>query len=62
MHELKKPPIPVLVEPPSVVSLYLRLALVTLVIGLVAVIAGVIGSLLNDYLENIYRKWINYLQ
>ena len=55
-------PLPILVESPSVISLYIRLALLSVLIGVIAMIAGVLGSMLKDYLVNLYRKWLYYLE
>ncbi len=52
---------PFLTEPPSVIRLYIRLALLSVLIGASAVIAGVMFGLLEDYVTGLYRKWINYL-
>ncbi len=54
--------LPILIESPSVVSLYIRLVAVSLLIGVSAVIAGVVSSLLKDYLVSLYRKWLYYLE
>jgi uncharacterized membrane protein len=62
MPETKTSTIPILVEPPSVFRLYIRLALLTLIFGVSAVIAGVVGALLKDYLTVLYRQWIYYLE
>ncbi len=62
MPDKKAPPLPILVESPSVISLYFRLAVLTVLVGVLAVIAGVAGSLLKDHFVNLYRKWLNYLE
>ena len=62
MPETRTSAMPFMLEPPSVISLYIRLALLTLTVGVCAVIAGVVGSLLRDYFLNLYRKWVNYLE
>ncbi len=62
MPVTSKPTLPILVESPSVVSHYFRLAVLSLLIGVFALIAGVVGSLLKDYFVNLYRKWLNYLE
>ncbi len=62
MPDTKPPTLPLLVESPSVISHYFRLAVLTMLVGVVAVIAGVAGSLLKDYFVNLYRKWLNYLE
>ena len=61
MRNIRKSAMPFLAEPPSVISLYIRLAWLSLLIGVLAVIAGVVGSVLNDYFANLYRKWLYYL-
>ena len=62
MRNIRKSSIPILAEPPSVISLYIRLAWLSLLIGVLAVIAGVVGSVLEDYFAKLYRKWIYYLE
>ena len=47
-------------QPPSVVQLYLRLAALTVIIGISAVIAGITGALLKDHLVGLYRRWLYY--
>lgn len=61
MQNLRKSAMPILAESPSVISLYIRLAWLSLLIAILAVIAGVVGSVLSDYFANLYRKWIHYL-
>ena len=61
MPDSKSSSMPFLGEPPSVIQLYIRFALMSVLIGVSAVIAGVIFSLLEDYISGLYRKWINYL-
>ena len=61
MPETKSTSIPFLVQPPSVISLYIRLAVLSVLIGVSAVIAGVMFGLLEEYLTAFYRRWINYL-
>ncbi len=62
MPDLKTPMLPILVESPSVISFYFRLAVLTVLVGILVTIAGVAGSLLKDYYVKLYRKWINYLE
>jgi hypothetical protein len=62
MPDTKTPTLPILVESPSVISLYFRLAVLTILVGVLAMIAGVLGSLLKDYVVNLHRKWLNYLE
>ncbi len=40
--------------------LYIRLALLALIFSVSAVIAGVVGALLKDYLTDLYQQWIHY--
>ncbi len=61
MRNIRKSAMPILAEPSSVISLYIRLVWLSLLIGVLAVIAGVVGSVLNDYFVNLYRKWLHYL-
>ena len=62
MPNTMTPTMPILVESPSVISLYFRLAVLTVLVGVLAMIAGVVGSLLKDYFVNLRRKWLNYLE
>jgi hypothetical protein len=62
MPNTMTPTMPILVESPSVISLYFRLAVLTVLVGVLAMIAGVVGSLLKDYFVNLHRKWLNYLE
>jgi hypothetical protein len=62
MRNIRKSAMPILAEPPSVISFYIRLVWLSLLIGVLAVIAGVVGSLLNDHFVNLYRKWLYYLK
>ena len=52
---------PFLNEPPSVIRLYIKFALLSILIGVTAVIAGITFGLLEEYLVGLYRKWIYYL-
>ena len=61
MPDTKTPTLPILVESPSVISLYVRLAVLTVLVGVLAMIAGVVASYLRDYFVNLRRKWLNYL-
>jgi hypothetical protein len=58
----KRSTVPILVEPPSVIELYLRLASLTMMISVCVVIVAVTGALLKDHLLNLYRKWLYYLE
>ncbi len=60
MRNIRKSSIPILAEPPSVRSDYIRLVWQSLLIGVLAVIAGVVGSVLGDYFVKHYRKWLYY--
>ncbi len=62
MPNTKTHNLPILAQSPSVISLYFRLAVLTVLVGVLAVIAGVAGSLLKDYFVNLRRKWLNYLE
>ena len=62
MHETKSASLPIIIEPPSVIDLYIQLAVITLTITIFAVIAGLIATLLRDYVQDAYRRWINYLE
>ncbi len=62
MPDKKTSNLPILAQSPSVISLYFRLALWSLLIGALAMIAGVVGGLLEDRFVNLYRKWLNYLE
>ena len=61
MPDTKSSSIPFLLEPPSVIDLYIRLALLSVLIGVSALIVGVMFGLLGDHLKGLYRKWIYYL-
>jgi hypothetical protein len=62
MRNIRKSTMPFLAEPPSVRGQYIRLIWLSLLFGVLAVIAGVVGSMLDDYFVKLYRKWINYLE
>ena len=62
MPDKKTYNVPILAQSPSVISLYFRLTLWALLIGVLAVIAGVVSGLLEDRFANLYRKWLNYLE
>ena len=62
MPTTKPPALPLLVEAPSVIRLYIRLAILSLLIGVCAVIAGIVGGVVRDRLLDVYRRWLNYLE
>ncbi len=62
MPTTKTPSLPILVEAPPVIKLYIKFTLVTVVIGVCAVIAGIAGGVMRDRLLNVYRRWLNYLE
>ena len=62
MPTTKTPSLPILVEAPPVIRLYIRLAVLSTLIGICAVIAGIIGGVLKDRLESAYRRWLYYLE
>ena len=62
MRNIRKSAMPILAESPSVRSHYIRLIWLSLLIGVLAVIGGVVGSVLEDYFVKLYRKWISYME
>ena len=62
MPRIKTSTTPILAAPPAVLRLYIRLAMLILIFNVSAVIAAMVGALLKDYLTDLYRQWMYYLQ
>ena len=62
MPTTKSPDLPILVEAPPVIRLYIQFAVLTLLIGICAVIAGIVGGVVRDRLLNFYRRWLLYME
>jgi len=59
---MKQTKMPIILEPPSVIRLYVQLAVETLFLGIFALLAILLVSLLHDRFMNFYQKWILYLE
>ena len=53
---------PIVLEPPSAMNLYVRLALLSVMVSGFALIAVVLASMLENYLMKLYQKWLYYLK